>query len=86
MDVVRRYELGLSRHADEHAYSIDEWVSDFELGVPYANPTMVAWKQLIEHGMPMVKRTVMTDPSTASERDLVREYVREEFGVEIEEW
>lgn len=86
MDVVRRYELGLSRHADDHAYSMEEWVSDFELGVPYANPTMVAWKQLIEHGVPMVKRTVMTDPSTASERERVREYVREQFGVEIEEW
>jgi len=66
-DVVLAYELGVSRVSFSECYSTDVWVTGPELGVPYSNPTVDGWKNLIESGFPFLKRTIMTHPSTMAQ-------------------
>lgn len=85
-DVVTKYELGVSRTAFANAYSTEEWVSSSELGVPYGNPTVDAWKKLIESDVPFLKRTIMTHPSTEEEAVEAAMYIQRKYRTDIKEW
>lgn len=84
--IVINYEIGVSRLAFSEAYSSEVWVTGPELGVPFGNPTIDGWRKLIESGVPFLKRTVMTHPTTMSEAAEARSYVRRRFNTDITEW
>ncbi|SDN23571.1 Rhamnan synthesis protein F [Actinomyces ruminicola] len=85
-DVVMSYEIGVSRLAFAECYSSEVWVTGPELGVPYGNPTVDGWKNLIESGVPFLKRTIMTHPSTEAEAAEAAQYIRRRFGTDVNEW
>ncbi|MCF2705938.1 glycosyltransferase [Arcanobacterium haemolyticum] len=85
-NVVLAYELGASKVCFSEAYSWDEWVTGPDLGVPYSNPTVDGWKNLIESGVPFLKRTVMTHPSTMAEAVEASTYVARRFNQDITQW
>ncbi len=86
MEVVRRYELGLTQTCQRGAYSMTAMYRSQELGIHGENPTLAGWQRLLAAGFPFVKRTLVNDPSTApGATDAVR-VVRERFGVELSEW
>ncbi len=84
--VVLSYELGTSRLCFAEAYSWDEWVTGPDLGVPYSNPTVDGWKNLIEADVPFLKRTIMTHPSTLSESAEAAVYIQRRFNEDITQW
>lgn len=84
--VVLKYELGVSRLAFRESYSTQEWMSGPELGVPNSNPTVDGWRNMIERGIPFVKRTMLTHPSTKKEAAEVRHYISKTFHTNAEEW
>lgn len=86
MSIVLKYELGVSRTAFGEAYSTQEYMSGPELGVPAQNPTIDGWRQLLERGVPFVKRTMVTHPSTAKEANEVRTYVRRRYHTDVDQW
>lgn len=86
MSIVLKYELGVSRTAFSEAYSTQEYMSGPELGVPSQNPTIDGWRQLLERGVPFIKRTMVTDPSTAKEAAEVREYVKRRYHTDVNQW
>jgi len=86
MSIVLRYELGVSRTAFSEGYSTQEYMSGPELGVPSQNPTIDGWRQLLERGVPFVKRTMVTDPSTVKEANEVREYVKRRYHTDVNQW
>lgn len=85
-DVVQRYEVGVYQLAFKEGYSSQELVSAAELGVPFGNPTIDGWRRLIEKGVPFLKRTVMTHPSTELEAAEAKSYVLKHFRQNILEW
>ena len=85
-DVVLAYELGVSRVSFSECYSTDVWVTGPELGVPYSNPTVDGWKNLIESGFPFLKRTIMTHPSTMAQAAEAAQYIKRRFATDITTW
>ncbi|MDY5153520.1 Rhamnan synthesis protein F [Actinobaculum suis] len=85
-DVVLQYELGVSRLAFAEGYSTEEFVAGPDLGVPYGNPTIDGWKKMLDWGVPMLKRTIMTHPATEQEGAEARAYIARKFGENISEW
>ncbi|WP_128772621.1 rhamnan synthesis F family protein [Actinomyces oricola] len=84
--VVLRYELGLSRMCFSEAYSSQEWVTGADIGLPFENPTIGGWKGLLDSGVPFLKRTIVTHPSTV---DLAAEavpYIQHRYGVDVTSW
>jgi hypothetical protein len=84
--VVMKYELGVSQLAFREAYSTQEYASGPELGVPNENPTVDGWRNMVEWGIPFVKRTMLTHASTQKEAFEVREFIRRRFNTNIDEW
>lgn len=84
--VVMAYEIGVAKRCFSEAYSSEAWVTGPELGVPYGNPTVDGWKNLIECGVPFLKRTIMTHPSTLAEAAEASQYIDRSFGIDISTW
>lgn len=84
--VVLAYEIGTARRCFSEAYSSEVWVTGPELGVPFGNPTVDGWKNLMESGVPFLKRTIMTHPSTVSESIEAARYVQRRFHTDVSEW
>lgn len=85
-DVVINYELGLSRHAFEQAYSWDSYISAPELKLENGNPTIEGWRELVEAGIPFVKRTMLTHPAAVEQAPAVIQFVKQRFHTDIREW
>ena len=86
MEVVRRYELGLTQACQRGAYSMTAMYRSQDLGIQGENPTLTGWQRLLAAGFPFVKRTLVNDPSTAPGAVDAARVVRGRFGVELSEW
>jgi hypothetical protein len=86
MDVVHRYEVGLTGVCLRNGYSFSTALRSHDLGVGAENPTLAGWRQLLAVGFPFVKRTLVNDPSTAPGADQAERVLRSRFGVELSEW
>ncbi|MFT3944825.1 MAG: rhamnan synthesis F family protein [Ancrocorticia sp.] len=84
--VVLSYEIGTARQCFSEAYSSEVWVTGPELGVPFGNPTVDGWKNLMESGVPFLKRTIMTHPSTVNEAVEAAGYIQRRFHADVAEW
>lgn len=86
MDVVMNYEMGIMRVCRNEGYPWTVRYRFSELQAHHGNPTLVGWRRLLALGFPFVKRTIITDPSTAPGGDQVAAVVRRKYGVELDEW
>lgn len=86
MDIVMRYELGIMGVCRTEGYPWTVQYRASDVGVVLENPTLAGWRQLLSLGFPFVKRTIITDPSTAPRGDQVATVVRRKFGTELSEW
>ncbi|MBZ2196417.1 rhamnan synthesis F family protein [Occultella gossypii] len=86
MDVVMRYELGLSRACVAGGYAPTCRFRSHDLTPDAVNPTLAAWQPLLRSGFPFVKRTLITAPSTGADTDRIVDVVRATYGQEINEW
>lgn len=86
MDYVYAYEFGVTRIVRRYGFSWDVLLRPDVLGVNDANPTIAGWKAILDEGVPMVKRTILKDPTLAPDGHTIAEEVRSRFGVAIDEW
>ncbi len=86
MDIVMRYELGLMRVCRTEGYPWTVQYRASDVGVGLENPTLAGWRQLLSLGFPFVKRTIITDPSTAPGGDQVAAVIRRKYGTELSDW
>lgn len=86
-EIIRKYELGLGRLLQREAFST---AVAFPSGSVVAdrddNPTIRAWRALLDAGFPMVKRQLLTEPQVAADSGEIPEEVRRRFGADVEEW
>lgn len=85
-DVVNRYEVGLTRACLRGGFSMMSQYRANDLGVGLENPTLAGWHELLTLGFPFVKRTLVTDPSTAPGAENVGAVVRRMFGTDLADW
>ncbi|NLI17902.1 MAG: hypothetical protein GX427_03715 [Actinomycetales bacterium] len=86
MDVVMRYEMGIMRVCTTEGYPWTVRYRADDLGAGNGNPTLVGWRRLLALGFPFVKRTIVSDPTTAPAGDQVAAVLRSRYGVELSEW
>ena len=86
MDVVRRYELGLSRACVGEGYSLTARFRSHDLMADAMNPTLAAWQQLLSRGFPFVKRTLVLDPASGIGAARIAHVIRSRFDENIEDW
>lgn len=86
MDVVRRYEVGLTVACLSGGYTTSTRFRSQDLGVGAENPTLAGWYRLLEAGFPFVKRTLINDPSTAPGAEHAAAVLRRAYGVELADW
>lgn len=86
MDIVMRYEIAIMGVCRTEGYPWTAHYRASDVGVGLENPTLAGWRQLLSLGFPFVKRTIITDPSTAPGGDQVAAVVRRKYGTELSEW
>lgn len=84
--IVRRYELGLTRAVRRAGLRSTAGFPAGSLDVGRSNPTIVAWRELMEQGFPFFKRTLLRDPRVRVERSVLRAAVRDIFGAELDQF
>lgn len=85
MDVVLRYEIGLSRLLASEGFSTQNLIGVRSLPDPDANPTLTHWRHLLERGVPFVKRTLVEQASPA-ETARIRSVIRSKYGANLDDW
>ena len=86
MDVVMRYELGLSRLLVSEGYTMHAEFRSHRLGAGDANPTLASWRGLVEAGFPFVKRMVVEKPEVAPSGDRVAAVLAATYGARLSDW
>ena len=85
-DVIRLYEIGLSRLLQAEAFTLDAQFRYKKVVGEGKNPTIVGWKRLLGLGFPFVKRELLRDPEVARDGADIPEEIRRRYGVDISEW
>ncbi|MEP7019133.1 MAG: rhamnan synthesis F family protein [Pseudonocardiales bacterium] len=85
-NIVRRYELGLSRMLQQEGYGIVAGFRADDVVQPGDNPVIRGWWRLLERGFPFVKREVLRNPDVVPRAEWVAREVRAVFGEQIEDW
>lgn len=85
-DIVRRYEIGLSRILNQNLFSLEAMVHAPALGAGYGNATTKAWRQLLESGVPFVKRQLVNHRHTGIDADRIEQVLETEYGVALDDW
>lgn len=86
-DLIKRYEIGLTRLAVREGYVTVahfpwHWVTSRG-----QNPTSLAWHRLVEEGFPFVKRElVLRPPPEVLDAQDIERVVRERWGQDVYEW
>ncbi len=85
-EVIRRYELGLSRLLRSEGFILDaEFDASMVVAADY-NPVILGWRRLLELGYPFVKRELLTNPSVAPGARALPAVIRDMFGEDVREW
>lgn len=85
-DIVQIYELGLTRTAGRYGYSWCAMFTTETLEGGCGNPTFERWELLLDRGMPMVKRSLVTHPQYPATMAEIEAGVRQRFGVTLSDW
>ena len=85
-EVIRRYELGLSRLLRREHLATNVAIEGWRAVDGDQNPTIVGWRRLLDLGFPFVKRQILRDPGICPDgADAPAELYRR-FGVHVAEW
>lgn len=85
MDVVTHYEIGLSRIAYRYGYSGESYIYMTKEYRHFNNPTVTNWKEILESGVPFVKRTLFTEADSVN-TTTISEYLEQKYNVNLNEW
>ena len=84
--VVHRYEIGLTRAVRRAGLRTAAGFPAAALGAGTANPTIVAWRELLEAGYPFFKWTLLRDPRVRVDTAVLRAAVRDIFGADLDDF
>lgn len=85
-DIVQTYELGLTRTAQRYGYSWSVMFTTEVLEGGGGNPTFERWRLLLDRGVPMVKRSLVTHPQYPATMAEIEAAVQARFGESLRDW
>lgn len=86
MAVVRSYELGLSDLVKEIGASTAVAIPPSVVRAGRTNPTVFRWRELLERGVPFLKRTLLTDARVRVSYENLAAEVWRVYGVDLAEF
>lgn len=85
--IIRKYELGLGRLLSREGYSAAAvFPCESLVHGRRQNPTIRAWRSLLQAGFPMVKRQLLTDPEVAKDSAEIADDVFARYHTDINDW
>jgi lipopolysaccharide biosynthesis protein len=85
-DIIHRYEIGLSRLLHKEHFSVDAAFRHGQVVRGGDNPTIHGWRQLLDLGLPFVKRQLLREPQLTPDGSTVRAELKRRFGVDADDW
>jgi lipopolysaccharide biosynthesis protein len=85
-DIIHRYEIGLSRLLHREHFSVDAAFRHSQVVRGGDNPTIHGWRQLLDLGLPFVKRQLLRQPELTLDGSTVRAELKRRFGVDADDW
>lgn len=85
-DVIMKFELGQSQMLLAEGFTFDVVVPPGLLIDKGSNPAILAWRRLLDYGIPFVKKELIRDPSVAPDADEIPAELRRRFDIDVEEW
>jgi len=85
-DIIHRYEIGLSRLLHREHFSVDAAFRHSRVVRGGDNPTIHGWRQLLDLGLPFVKRQLLRQPELTPDGLQVRAELKRRFGVDADDW
>jgi lipopolysaccharide biosynthesis protein len=85
-DIIHRYEIGLSRLLHREHFSVDAAFRHSQVVRGGDNPTIHGWRQLLDLGLPFVKRQLLRQPELTPDGSQVRAELQRRFGVDADDW
>ena len=85
-DIIHRYEIGLSRLLHREHFSVDAAFRHSQVVRGGDNPTIHGWRQLLDLGLPFVKRQLLRQPELTPDGSQVRAELLRRFGVDVDDW
>lgn len=85
-DIVGAYEFGVARTCRRYGYSWDSMVNAVSAHAGRGNPTLDSWRALMMHGIPFVKRNIITDPAFAATSLEMAIAIRTLYGENVGSW
>lgn len=86
IEVILTYELGQTRMLREEGFTIDVEIPPGLIIDRELNPAILAWKRVLDLGIPFVKKELVRDPAVAPDGAEVPAELRRRYGVEVEDW
>lgn len=84
--IVQRYELGLSRLLRAEAYTLTAAIEPELVAAGDANPTLLAWRGLLDQGFPFIKRSLLRDPTLAPDGADIADEIGRRYNTNPHEW
>lgn len=85
-EIVKRYEIGLSRLLRSEGYTSQVWFDSSQVVSDGGNPTLIGWFRLLELGFPFVKRMLVANAEIFPDALDAPAAIRGMFGTELREW
>lgn len=86
IDVIINYELGQTRTLLREGFTIDVLVPPGLVIDKGLNPAILAWRQVLDLGIPFVKKELIRDRTVAPDASEIPQELATRYGIEIQEW
>jgi hypothetical protein len=87
LELIGAYEFGFAAILAQNYYTCASFVHHREVVRNGLNPTAAGWKQLLERGVPFVKRENFRPGNPyLNDAHLIPDVVRQRYGVDVFEW
>lgn len=77
--IISKCELGISRLLFAEGFSTEAFIDPPDVGLDWENPTIFAWRGLIEAGFPFLKRQLLRRPELSPTGQHAIRYVQARF-------
>ncbi len=84
--LIQKYEVGFAEYLRTNGYQASAMFPAGSLVRGPRNPSHFGWKQLLESGVPMVKRDLVTNSGVTPDSDTIPAFVKDRYGVNISDW
>lgn len=89
-DVIFRYELGFARSLYVEGFVSRAFAGGQVLARFGENPSVLGWRRLLELGVPLIKREIVTSRGNNAEQfmhnDRIPKILEREYGIDIADW